>query len=122
MSSTGENRLQRRRQRHIQLRTAASAFKEGVGVYGSGTFTIGGTNTLGPGGDVMIGYGATGRGTYNLQGGGISDDISYSGYDGTGIIIQSGGHQHRQSAAFPRLYGEGSGTYNLQRRQSGSRY
>ena len=96
------------------------AFYEYVGLSGTGAFAqSGGINTVGGDTALFLGYGSTGKGTYNLSGGTLSALVTqeasaseYIGYSGTGNFLQSGGTNAAVSLCLGYSF-TGVGTYSL---------
>jgi hypothetical protein len=61
-----------------------------IGYLGQGSFTqTGGVNTIGS--SLYLGYGSTGSGAFNLNGGALNSGSEYIGYGGTGSFTQTAG-------------------------------
>ena len=92
-----------------------STLYEDVGYNYNGSFTqSGGTNTIYPGGYLIIGFFNGSSGTYNLGGSGLLNG-SYDecvGYSGTGSFTQSGG-TNSTGYVLVGYYAGSSGTYSL---------
>jgi hypothetical protein len=94
--------------------TLSLAGNEYVGMSGAGTFNeTGGTNSIG-GGQLYIGYNATGTGTFLLTTGSFSTAQEFVGYSGMGAFNQSGGTNSLPSNPIYVGYNAGSnGSYSL---------
>ena len=91
---------------------------EYVGDFGSGTFNqLGGTNSIGSGSSLAVGYSVGSTGTYNLLGGSlsVSGGSEFIGDSGNGTFTQSGGTHSISSGLHLEIgYSTTSlGTYNL---------
>lgn len=106
-----------------------SGGNEYVGYSGTGTSSFiqsGGTNTLGFGGNLFVGYNTGSNGTYNLSNtGSLSGNYSsgfyeYVGYSGSGAFNQSGG-TNTATFLFVGSNNGSNGAYNLNAGSLGAR-
>ena len=90
-----------------------NTYIEYLGYSGTGTFTqSGGTNSSGS--YLVLGYGSSTIGTYNLSGGSLYSAVDlYVGNSGSGSFTQSGGTNLVGTSVFLGYNSGSSGTYNL---------
>lgn len=104
-----------------------------IGVYGSGSHSLSGTDTVTAGNeyigtgvftqsggtntvtnDLMVGYGGTGSGSYTLSGGSLAvNRDEWIGHSGIGVFSQTGGTHSVTEDLWLGSLSTGSGTYTL---------